>query len=86
MAVGYDITVVRNNHTRTEAHTRLSLNLTLLTSTIAKEEIKDIRHLLNGLRTATLCGLDMNYCMNGNISSLGKIYWLYVGYSRSSLY
>ena len=45
--VRYDISVFRNNHPRTESYTGLSLHLTLLPASVSKEEIKNIRRLLN---------------------------------------
>ena len=60
MVVGYDITICRDNHTRTSCYTLWGLNLALATATVAltttketaewiREEILKWIAILNGL-------------------------------------
>ena len=47
MIIRYDISILRDDYSRTKTYTRLRLYLTLLSASITKKEIENVRRLLN---------------------------------------
>ena len=73
MIVGYDVTVLRNNHTGTETYARLGLYLTLLSAAVTEEKVKNIRHTLHRLSFTQLLGAYMYYGVNRILRRLCQI-------------
>ena len=75
MVVGDDVSVGRDNDTRSKSYAWLGLNLALASASvrISKEEIKDVHRLLNRLNLTQLGRFDVHYGIDGCFGSFGEV-------------
>ena len=79
VVVGHDITVGRNNHSRTRTFTLRGLYLPLLAASAPEseeiaEEVGERILYVHGLRLTVRRHLDVYHCVDGRLRSLGQIH------------